>query len=219
MPKKIKVVDVVSEEVKNEEPEPSVNEEVNDITTVDAVAINEEPLPDIEDTPKPKAKPKAKPRTKKAPMEVILETKEEPTKSGETQIPPQIKEEPKTDKVKKVIEQVKCPKCDKMMSQKSLRYTHEQNCKGQVVKTEELPVKRRTKKEPATPPIELNQPVKQENDKKEIYKKIVNNNISNKNETEIPEELKQEVLKTIQRTQLRMKMKEDNINRLKMQIA
>ena len=46
-----------------------------------------------------------------------------------------------------------------------------------------------------------------------------NNNISNKNETEIPEELKQEVLKTIQRTQLRMKMKEDNINRLKMQIA
>jgi hypothetical protein len=148
-------------------------------------------------------------------MEVILETKEEPTKSGETQI----KEEPKTDKVKKVIEQVKCPKCDKMMSSKSLRYTHEQNCKGQVVKTEELPVKRRTKKEPATPPIELNQPVKQENDKKEIYKKIVNNNISNKNETEIPEELKQEVLKTTQRTQLRMKLKEDNINGLKTQIA
>ena len=106
-----------------------------------------------------------------------------------------------------------------MMSQKSLRYTHEQNCKGQVVKTEELPVKRRTKKEPATPTISLGQTPKQDNDKKEIYKKIVNNNISNKNETEIPEELKQEVLKTIQRTQLRMKMKEDNINRLKMQIA
>jgi len=226
MPKKIKVVDVVSENLKNEEPEPSVNEEVNDIeqtsndiALASAQAINEEPLPDIEDTPKPKAKPKAKPRTKKAPMEVILETKEEPTKSDETQIPPQIKEEPKTDKVKKVIEQVKCPKCDKMMSSKSLRYTHEQNCKGQVVKTEELPVKRRAKKETATPPIELTQPGKLDNDKKEIYKKIVNNNISNKNETEIPEELKQEVLKTIQRTQLRMKMKEDNINRLKMQIA
>ena len=152
-------------------------------------------------------------------MEVILETKEEPTKSDETQILPQIKEEPKTDKVKKVIEQVKCPKCDKMMSSKSLRYTHEQNCKGQVVKTEELPVKRRTKKEPVKPPVELIKTDKLENDKKEIYKKIVNNNISNKNETEIPEELKQEVLKTIQRTQLRMKMKEDNINRLKMQIA
>jgi hypothetical protein len=170
MPKKIKVVDVVSEEVKNEEPEPSVNEEVNEPTNKNTPEcpgiINEEPLPDIEDTPKPKAKPKAKPRTKKAPMEIILETKEEPTKSDETQI----KEELKTDKVKKVIEQVKCPKCDKMMSSKSLRYTHEQNCKGQVVKTEELPVKRRTKKEP---PIELTQPGKQENDKKEIYKKIV----------------------------------------------
>jgi len=101
------------------------------------------------------------------------------------------------------------------MSSKSLRYTHEQNCKGEVVKTEELPVKRRTKKEP----VELMQPHKLENDKKVIYKKIVNNNISNSHETEIPEELKQEVLKTIQRTQLRMKMKEDNINRLKMQIA
>jgi hypothetical protein len=39
-----------------------------------------------------------------------------------------------------------------MMSQKSLRYTHEQNCKGEVVKTEDLPVKRRTTKkvEPTT---------------------------------------------------------------------
>ena len=106
------------------------------------------------------------------------------------------------------------------MSSKSLRYTHEQNCKGEVVKTEELPVKRRTKKEPATPPVELIQDDKLKNkDKKEIYKKIVNTNISNTQETEIPEELKQEVLKTIQRQHLRMKIKEDNINRLKMQIA
>ena len=79
--------------------------------------IIEEPLPDIEDAPKPKAKPKAKPRTKKAPIEVIPEIKEEPkqeplpTKSDESQITPQ--EETKNEKVKKVIEQVKCPKCDK----------------------------------------------------------------------------------------------------------
>ena len=33
------------------------------------------------------------------------------------------------------------------MNSKSLRYTHEQNCKGEAVKTEELPIKRRTKKE------------------------------------------------------------------------
>ena len=91
MPKKIKVVDVVSEEVKNEEPEPSVNEEVNDIEPVNDSfpqndeKLNEEPLPDIEDIPKPKAKPKAKPRTKKTPIEVMPEIKEEetlPTESG-----------------------------------------------------------------------------------------------------------------------------------------
>ena len=208
MPKKIKVVDVMNDEVKNEELEPSVNEEVNeDITTPIEEVINETPLPDIEDTPKLKVKPRAKPRTKKTPVEVIPEEVKEPPK-----------EEPKTDKVKKVVELVKCPKCEKMMSQKSLRYTHEQNCKGEVVKTEELPVKRRTKKEPTTSPTSLYQPVKQDNDKQEIYKKIVNTNINN-NEPEIPEELKQEVIKTIQRTQLRMKMKEDNFNKLKMQIA
>ena len=227
MPKKIKVVDVVSEEVKTVEHEPSViEEEVNDVEqpSNDIIPpigekLNEEPLPDIEDTPKPKARAKAKPRIKKVPIEVMPEIKEEPlpTKSDESQITPQ--EETKDGKVKKVIEQVKCPKCDKLMNSKSLRYTHEQNCKGAVIKTEELPVKRRPKKEPATQPVELNQPVKLDNDKKDIYKKIVNNNISNKHEIEIPEELKQEVLKTIQRQHLRMKMKEDNINRLKMQIA
>ena len=42
---------------------------------------------------------------------------------------------------------------------------------------------------------------------------------SNKTDIEIPEELKQEVIKTIQRTQARMKLKEDNFNKLKMQIA
>ena len=53
MPKKIKVVDVVSEEVKNEEREPSVNEEVddieptNDITPPNEGKLNEEPSPDI----------------------------------------------------------------------------------------------------------------------------------------------------------------------------
>jgi hypothetical protein len=115
MPKKIKVVDVVSEEVKNEEQEPSVNEEVNDVEQPSndiippiSEKLNEEPLPDIEDTPKPKAKPKAKPRTKKAPMEVILETKEGPKQE-------EPKEEPKTDKVKKVIEQVECPKCNTLL--------------------------------------------------------------------------------------------------------
>ena len=163
--------------------------------------------------PKPKAKAKSKPRAKKQ-----IEIKEEPIQEEPKQEEPkqeEPKEETKNDKVKKVVELVKCPKCDKMMSQKSLRYTHEQNCKGTVVKTEDQPVKRRVKKEPTT----SDQTIKQDNDKKEIYSKIVGNNISNKTDIEIPEELKQEVIKTIQRTQARMKLKEDNFNKLKMQIA
>jgi hypothetical protein len=37
-------------------------------------------------------------------------------------------------------------------------------------------------------------------------------------EVQIPEEVKLEVFKSIQRQQARMKMKEDNLNRLKMHI-
>ena len=176
MPKKIKVVDVVSKEVKTVDHEPSViEEEVNDVEQPSndiippiSEKLNEEPLPDIEDTPKPKVKAKAKPRIKKVPIEVMPEIKEEPlpTKSDESQITPQ--EETKDGTVKKVIEQVKCQKCDKHMNAKTLRYTHEQNCKGAVIKTEELPVKRRPKKEPATQPVELMQTHKLDNDKKDI---------------------------------------------------
>jgi hypothetical protein len=148
MPKKIKVVDVVSNEVNNEVnnevQEPSVNEEVNEevneITSpVGEVIIEEPPINDIEEIPKPKSKPKAKPRVKKQPIEIKEEVKEEPKEEPKPEVKP--------EKVKTVVELVPCPKCNKMLSQKSLRYSHEKNCPGEVVKTEELPVKRRVKKE------------------------------------------------------------------------
>jgi len=230
MVKKIKVVDVVSleSEARNEEQEPSVNEvhEVNEVNEADKVtnesAINLNELPDIP-KPKAKAKPRAKPKTKKEQIEVQPEIQEEP-KVEEPKVEAKVeeKQEPKNGKVKKVIEQVKCPKCDKLMSSKSLRYTHEQNCKGAVVKTEDLPVKRRLKKEQPTShvePIQINKEQNKNNDKKEIYNKIVSKNMNTVNEIVIPEHLKQEVLNTIQRTQLRMKIKEDNLNKLRMNIA
>jgi DNA-binding NtrC family response regulator len=104
-----------------------------------------------------------------------------------------------------------------MMSQKSLRYTHEQNCKGEVVKTEDVPVKRRNaNKVESKPEVE----VKTVTNKKEIYDNIVAKNVNlQTSEVRIPEELKLEVLKNIQRQQARIKMKEDNLNRLKMQIV
>ena len=101
------------------------------------------------------------------------------------------------------------------MSQKSLRYTHEQNCKGEVVKTEDLPVKRRT----ANKVEATTKEVKAETNKKEIYNKIVGKNVNiDTSEVQIPEELKLEVLKSIQRQQERIRMKEDNLSKLKMQI-
>jgi len=102
------------------------------------------------------------------------------------------------------------------MSQKSLRYTHEQNCKGEVVKTEDVPVKRRSTNKVEAKPEVVVKPV---TNKKEIYDNIVAKNVNlQKSEVQIPEELKLEVLKSIQRQQARMKMKEDNLNRLKMHI-
>ena len=207
MPKKIKVVDVVSNEVNNEVnnevQEPSVNEEVNEevneITSpVGEVIIEEPPINDIEEVPKPKTKAKSKPRPKKQPIKIEEEVKEE------------IKEEPKPEvkpeKVKKVVELVPCPKCNKMLSQKSLRYSHEKNCPGEVVKTEELPVKRRIKKEQEQPIIK----------KKEIPT-ILNNN--NNNIIDIPDNIKQELVKTITRQQIRLKQKEENFNKLKQNIV
>jgi formylmethanofuran dehydrogenase subunit E len=158
MVKKIKVIDIVNEETINEEPTEAIPD-VEQVTVEPVVEqVTVEPIID-EQIPKPKAKTRSRrkqtverlelPTLEEEPVEEVEATpeiQEEPTEVVE------VKEEINKDKVKKVIEQVKCQKCDKMMSSKSLRYTHEQNCKGKVVKTEELPVKRRAtnKVEPTT---------------------------------------------------------------------
>ena len=92
------------------------------------------------------------------------------------------------------------------------------NCKGKVVKSEDLPVKRRTTVS-TKESIKTEPEVKTTTNKKEIYNKIVAQNVNlQSTEVQIPEELKLEVLKNIQRQQTRLRMKEDNLNKLKMQI-
>ena len=230
MGKKIKVVDIPKEEtnLEVEQPAPENNEVIPDIepqqeTTVEPVIQEETVIP-----PK-KAKTKSKSKKKDVdvtPSEVPeLQTEAVPVVEAVTKIeevPTLVSEEKveSKEKVKKVIEQVKCPKCDKMMSQKSLRYTHEQNCKGKVVKTEDLPVKRRTDKKVQPTKVSQKEEVQTTTNKKDIYEQVVAKNVSlNTSEVEIPEELKNEVLKTIQRQQARLKMREENLNRLKMQIV
>ena len=162
MPKKIKVVDVASNKEINEDENPTdniapapgeaINEEVNDIP------INDIVINDIEEQPKPKAKPRAKPRAKKPQVEVMQviqeDVKDEPNISLNQVVKQEPKEEPKIDnrplkeKIKKEIELATCPKCDRLMQAKSLRYTRESNCKGIIpIKTEERPVKRREPRE------------------------------------------------------------------------
>lgn len=206
MGKKIKVVDIANEEPNIQEPEVST-EMIPDIEPEQVVFDDTPPTDVVNEEPIQKAKAKTRRRKKQTVETLELPTlEEEPVK--EVEEPNRTPEVEAKGKVKKVIEQVKCPKCDKMMSQKSLRYTHEQNCKGEVVKTEDLPVKRRT----------TQKEVKAETNKKDIYNKIVGKNVNiEASEVQIPEEVKLEVFKSIQRQQERLKMKENNLNKLKMQ--
>ena len=104
MPKKIKVVDVASNNEINEDEKPTDN-----IAHADALVINEEDnnippsagvINDIEEEPKPKAKPRAKPRAKKLQVEAIKEEiKDEPNILTTQEVVKQeeLKEEPKQD--------------------------------------------------------------------------------------------------------------------------
>ena len=211
MPKTIKVVDVASNDEINEDEKPTdnialadaqaINEEVND-TPINDVVIN-----DIEEEPKPKAKPRAKPRAKKPQVEVIKEEiREGPiilfTQAGEQDRPKQ-DNKPIEEKIKKEIELVKCPRCDKLMQAKSLRYTHESNCKGIIpIKTEERPVKRRE-------PREIKQETKQD----------IKQDIKQSNSIIVDTEIQNIILKTIENQKLKQKNREEKFKKLISNIA
>ena len=99
-----------------------------------------------------KVKPKRKAQPKKIKVQEIEEVKE--------QIPNNIPEEEPKNKVK-TLEQVKCDTCEKDMTKRTLRYHHK--CPGEVVKREEIPVKKRVKKE-----------TKKEDEKQEATTSMVN---------------------------------------------
>lgn len=221
MGKKIKVVDIAKEETDTKEEEPT---QVTD--EVIPEQVSEEPVVDVQPAVQSDIveKPKAKPRSKKkevTPPEVPTEVVPAVIEVAEPSQPVEVtKEEIKTEKIKKVVEQVKCKKCNKSMTPKTLRYSHEQNCSGEVVNTEDLPVKRRTTKKVEPASATTTTTLQDKTNQKEIYNKIVAKNVNiDSSEIDIPEELKQEVFKSFKRQQERVKMKEDNLNRLIMQIA
>ena len=77
------------------------------------------------------------------------------------------------------------------MNEKSLRYTHEANCKGEITLSKEIPVKRRIKKN-----------VKVDN-----------------NEIVVSDDVSEAIFKTMSRIQAKLKMKEDNFKKLTQLIA
>ena len=200
MPKKIKVVDVVSSENSNTEVTPSENiDAVNDIQQTNInnndnndIIINdnnsnEQIVNEVVLKPKTRAKPRAKKKIETIlEEELIQEPIQEPIKEPVNE---DIKEEITNNKLQKIVQLVKCNKCNKMINQKTLRYTHEANCKGDKI---DIPVKRRPKK------VEDTQQINRIDD--------------------IPQDIKEEVIRTIEKTKMRLKRREENLNNLKSQM-
>ena len=198
MPKKINVVSLSdikpaeedSEEIKND------NDERNQITEAikEEEALNppEEVNPTVIDTQEAKPKPKRKAAPKKikvveeaAPIpEPVVESIPEPT--------------PEPQKKVKTLELVKCDKCNKEMTKRTLRYDHPKTCKGAPINREEIPVQKRTKQ--ASPP-------------KTVQPTVINDDI-------IEQEVKKRIQNSIQdRLQMKLKQKEERIKKLAEKIA
>jgi hypothetical protein len=119
----IKVVDLQNEEVKEEAPilEP-IEEETQEPEHEVSCSIRE---PVIDTT-----------------NEIIEEPKEEVKEEPKEEV----KEQPKRQTQK---DRINCPRCFKEMSVKSYKYTHQQNCQGQL---SEKPVKKHTNPRPKQTP-------------------------------------------------------------------
>ena len=122
---------------------PSNEDEINQIKE----AIKEKEAqqePSLEEQPLLEPKPKRKPQVRKP--KVVEEFVEEPPKPVEPVV--EVKDEPQ--KKIKTLEIVKCDKCNKEMTKRTLRYDHPKTCKGAPVNREEIPVQKRAK--PVAPP-------------------------------------------------------------------
>jgi hypothetical protein len=151
MPRKSKVVEQQSEAPL---PETQVIEQTIDETTIEATLPPDAPAPTAEQTlttlppdevkeVKVKAKRKAQP--KKIKVKEIEEVKLAETPINILEEPKEITEEATKEKKVKTLEQVKCDTCEKEMTKRTLRYHNK--CPGEVRKREEIPVKKRVKKE------------------------------------------------------------------------
>ena len=195
MPKKKNVVSLSDIKAAEEDTVESNNDERNQIT--EAIKEEESLNPPVVDQPieEVKTKPKRKPAAKKAKVieeeSVVVEPVLEPVV--------EVKEEPA--KKVKTLELVKCEKCSKEMTKRTLRYDHDKTCKGAPIKREDIPVQKRAKK--------TNSPKQQQT----LPQTIIPEHI-------IEQEIKKRIQSSLQdRVQQRMKLKEERIKKLSANIA
>ena len=117
----------VLSEMKEEVPAPT-EEQQSTAAPVEPVAVRAHGL-SREHSPSEKPKAKRKPRAKK--VEAMAAVVEEPAPVldepvAETPPPP----EPPAEEPKAKAEKVPCPDCGRMVSSKTLKYTHSKTCKG-----------------------------------------------------------------------------------------
>jgi hypothetical protein len=167
MPRKSKVVEQQSEAPL---PETQVIEQTIDETTIETTLPPDAPAPAAEAESLPtlppdevkevKVKAKRKAQPKKIKVKEIEEVKLEETPINIPEEPKESTEEATKEKKVKTLEQVKCDTCEKEMTKRTLRYHHK--CPGEVIKREEIPVKKRVKKETKqdTPKEEIKAPEK-----------------------------------------------------------
>jgi hypothetical protein len=181
MPKKQIHVVSLSPFDKVETPEVFSNEEdINQIKEAIKEEESQQPEP-IE------VKPKRKAAARKPKVEPVIEQVEEP-----------VIESPKVEQSKKVktLELVKCDKCNKEMTKRTLRYDHPKTCKGAPINREDIPVQKRTKA-----PTKVVEPT------------IIPEDV-------IENEVKKRIQNTIQdRMQMKLKQKEERIKKLAEKIA
>ena len=196
MPKKQICVVSLSPFDKIETPEDVPSNEEEDINQIKEATKEEE-----SQQPEPiQVKPKRKAAARKPKVEPVIEQFEEPPKVVEPVEP--VKVEPvepvKVEPSKKVktLELVKCDKCNKEMTKRTLRYDHPKTCKGAPINREDIPVQKRTKA-----PTKVVEPT------------IIPEDI-------IENEVKKRIQNTIQdRMQMKLKQKEEKIKKLAEKIA
>ena len=195
--KQINVVSLSDIKTVDEEDNNVVNN--NDELSQIKEAIKEEEAlnpPQEPETEQLESKPKPK---RKSPTKKTKVVEDEPVA-----IPPvvEVKESPVEEPQKKVktLELVSCPKCEKQMTKRTLRYDHPKTCPGQAIEREKIPVKKRTKTEPeAKPQTKATLTIPEDVIEHEIKKRLNNS---------IQERLNQ-----------KLKVKEDRIKKLSAQIA